>query len=154
MRLMGISALYPRRRTSKPGKGHKIYPYLLKDLSIDRPNQVWASDISAPWRWRQEVYADKIGWFSTGDWNVTPFEGRIRRKGAVKLRWVPTAGLNEQNGLNCTGCGLPTAGRATTGSMVRQRSMRQKPLYLEANSLWLGRAERMWSDSVRLDVPN
>ena len=32
MRLMGISALYPRRRTSKPGKGHKIYPYLLKDL--------------------------------------------------------------------------------------------------------------------------
>ena len=46
MLLMGISALYPRRRTSKPGKGHKIYPYLLKDLSIERPNQVWASDIT------------------------------------------------------------------------------------------------------------
>jgi len=46
MRLMGISALCPRRRTSKPGKGHKIYPYLLKDLSINRPNQVWASDIT------------------------------------------------------------------------------------------------------------
>jgi len=43
---MGISALCPRRRTSKPGKGHKIYPYLLKDLSINRPNQVWASDIT------------------------------------------------------------------------------------------------------------
>jgi putative transposase len=46
MLLMGISALYPRRRTSKPGKGHKIYPYLLKDLSIERPNQVWSSDIT------------------------------------------------------------------------------------------------------------
>ena len=39
-------ALYPRRRTSQPGKGHKIYPYRLKGLRIDRPNQVWASDIS------------------------------------------------------------------------------------------------------------
>jgi putative transposase len=46
MVLMGISALYPRRRLSKPGKGHKIYPYLLKDLSIERPNQVWSSDIT------------------------------------------------------------------------------------------------------------
>ena len=46
MRQMGIVALYPRRRTSQPGKGHKIYPYRLKGLTIDRPNQVWASDIS------------------------------------------------------------------------------------------------------------
>jgi len=46
MRLLGISALYPRRRTSKPGKGHKIYPYLLKGLSIGRRNQVWAADIT------------------------------------------------------------------------------------------------------------
>ena len=43
---MGIRALYPKPRTSKPGKGHKIYPYLLRDLVIDRPNQVWATDIS------------------------------------------------------------------------------------------------------------
>ena len=45
MRQMGLQALYPRRRTSQPGKGHKIYPYLLRDLVIDRPNQVWATDI-------------------------------------------------------------------------------------------------------------
>jgi len=46
MRLMGISALYPRkRRTSLPDKGHKIYPYLLRDLPVVRPNQVWAADI-------------------------------------------------------------------------------------------------------------
>ena len=44
MRQMGLRALYPRRRTSQPGKGHKIYPYLLRDLSIERANQAWASD--------------------------------------------------------------------------------------------------------------
>ena len=45
MREMGIRALYPKRRTSAPGKGHKIYPYLLRDMEITRANQVWASDI-------------------------------------------------------------------------------------------------------------
>ena len=46
MRQMGIVALYPKKNTSKPGKGHKVYPYLLKGLEINRPNQVWSSDIS------------------------------------------------------------------------------------------------------------
>ena len=46
MRQMDLRAQYPRRRTSQPGKGHKIYPYLLRDLSIERANQAWASDIS------------------------------------------------------------------------------------------------------------
>ena len=45
MRQMGIAALYPKANTSRPGKGHKIYPYLLRGLEIDRPNQVWATDI-------------------------------------------------------------------------------------------------------------
>jgi putative transposase len=45
MRVMGLRALYPRRRTSQPGKGHKIYPYLLRDLTIERANQVWATDV-------------------------------------------------------------------------------------------------------------
>lgn len=45
-RLMGISAIGPKPNTSKPGKGHKRYPYLLRKLKVDHPNQVWAMDIT------------------------------------------------------------------------------------------------------------
>ncbi len=65
MRLMGIMALYPKPRTSKPGKGHKIYPYLLRDLTIDHPNQVWATDISYIPMARGFVYLVAImDWYS------------------------------------------------------------------------------------------
>ena len=46
MRLMGLEAIYPRPKTSRPHPEHKIYPYLLRNLSIERPNQVWAADIT------------------------------------------------------------------------------------------------------------
>ena len=46
MRRMGIEALYRRPNTSKPAPGHKIYPYLLRDMKVERPNQVWATDIT------------------------------------------------------------------------------------------------------------
>lgn len=46
MRLMGVQAIYPKARTSDPHPTHKVYPYLLRNLTIDRPNQVWATDIS------------------------------------------------------------------------------------------------------------
>src|SRR6201987_4221505 len=46
MRLMGIEALGPKPRTTKPAPGHKIYPYLLRDMTIERSNQVWAADIT------------------------------------------------------------------------------------------------------------
>lgn len=46
MRLMGLASIAPRRRTTVPGDGHKIYPYLLRNLEIDCPNKVWASDIT------------------------------------------------------------------------------------------------------------
>ena len=46
MRLMGIEAVYRRPNTSKPSPQHKVYPYLLRGLEINRVNQVWASDIT------------------------------------------------------------------------------------------------------------
>jgi putative transposase len=46
MRLMGLEAIRPKPRLSKPASGHRIYPYLLRDLAIIRPNQVWATDIT------------------------------------------------------------------------------------------------------------
>lgn len=46
MRLMGLVAIYRRKQTSHPGKGHKIYPYLLRGLNIVRPRQVYAADIT------------------------------------------------------------------------------------------------------------
>jgi len=46
MRLMGIAALGPKPRTSKPAPGHRIFPYLLRGMTIDRPNQVGAADIT------------------------------------------------------------------------------------------------------------
>ena len=46
MKRMGIEAIYRRPNTSKPAPGHNIYPYLLRGVTIERPNQVWATDIS------------------------------------------------------------------------------------------------------------
>jgi putative transposase len=46
MRRMGIAALGPKPRTTKPAPGHAIFPYLLRDMTVERANQVWAADIT------------------------------------------------------------------------------------------------------------
>ena len=48
MKRMGIEAIYTRPNLSKPYPGHKIYPYLLRGVEIERRNQVWSTDISVP----------------------------------------------------------------------------------------------------------
>lgn len=46
MRIMGLEAIYPKPRLSKPGTGHRLYPYLLRGVPIVRPDQVWSVDIT------------------------------------------------------------------------------------------------------------
>jgi putative transposase len=65
MRRMGVEAIYRKPNTSKPAPGHRIYPYLLRDLAITRPNQVWSTDISYIPMARGFVYLTAvIDWFS------------------------------------------------------------------------------------------
>ena len=62
---MGIEALYRRPNTSKAAPGHKIHPYLLRGLVVDRPNQVWAMDITCIAMARGFVcLAAVVDWFS------------------------------------------------------------------------------------------
>ena len=46
MRVMGLEAIYPKPRLSANGSDHKVYPYLLKGVTVDRPDQAWATDIT------------------------------------------------------------------------------------------------------------
>ena len=65
MQLMGLEAIYPKPRLSNREEDHKIYPYLLRGLAIDRPDQVWASDITYIRLHRGFVYLVAImDWFS------------------------------------------------------------------------------------------
>ena len=65
MKRMGIEAIYRRRNTSKPAPGHKIYPYLLRGVTVERPNQVWATDITYIPMARGFVYlVAVVDWFT------------------------------------------------------------------------------------------
>ena len=65
MRLMGLEAIYPKPKLSAAGRGHRIYPYLLRDVSIERPDQVWSTDITYVPLARGFMYlAAIIDWYS------------------------------------------------------------------------------------------
>jgi putative transposase len=65
MQKMGLQAIYPKHRTSQPGEGHKIYPYLLRNLAITGADQVWCADITyIPLRRGFMYLVAVMDWFS------------------------------------------------------------------------------------------
>ncbi len=65
MRVMGLEAIYPKPKLSAAGRGHRIYPYLLRDVRIQRPDQVWSTDITyVPLACGFMYLAAIIDWFS------------------------------------------------------------------------------------------
>jgi putative transposase len=98
MNRMGIEALYRRPNTSKPAPGHKIYPYLLRNLAVTRPNQVWARLAKVPTA--KPLECQTRGWtLPTFRWHVassTSLRLSIGSAGAFwrggcRSRWKPSS---------------------------------------------------------------
>jgi putative transposase len=65
LRIMGLEAIYPKPRLSTPGAGHRVYPYLLRAVAIERPGQVWSADITyVPLPTGFMYLAATIDWYS------------------------------------------------------------------------------------------
>jgi len=65
LRVMGLEAIYPKPRLSAAGKGHRVYPYLLRGVAIERPDQVWSADITyVPLAAGFMYLAATIDWYS------------------------------------------------------------------------------------------
>jgi len=116
MRRTGIEALYRRPNTSKPAPGHKIYPYLLRGLAVDRPNQVWAMDITYIPMARGFVYLTAV---------LDRFSRRV-------LAWRLSITLEAEFCLDAVeGSGTAAAGRATASLRfsirIRAANSRARP---------------------------
>jgi len=139
MQRMGIQALCPQPGTSQRHPQHKVYPYLLRKVAIGRANQVWALNTSAPCRrglQQQEKGETTVSKPKLADSRpaaeMLPRTGGGRAKGGRKAwpfadGWVSCAERPELYRATVA----RSARRATTRSMVRQRSVRWKPLYLQ-----------------------
>ncbi len=98
MLLMGIEAIYRKNRTSLPAKGHRIYPYLLRAVVIERPNQVWAADVTyLPMAkgvaylvaildlYSRKVLAFRVSNTLATDFCIEALEEALRRDGAPEI---------------------------------------------------------------------
>ena len=157
MRLMGLCAIYQKPNTSKPNLQHKIYPYLLRELTIEKPNQVWCADITyIPMRrgflylvaimdWAsRKVLSWRLSNTMDSDFCVDALEDALAR-----CRFQKTAALNVRSRLHYSsgGVGSIRQRRAAAGHQRTQgglsatgRSMRHR---------W---PSRRGSESARIDL--
>src|ERR1017187_2813139 len=114
MGIMGIEALYPKPNLSRPAPGHEIYPYLLRGLSIERPNQVWSTDITyIPMRGGFLYLVAVMDWFSRFvlSWELsnTMETGFCLAAQEAAFRFGPTRDLELRSGFSIHRRGFSSA---------------------------------------------
>jgi putative transposase len=141
MRKMGIEAAYRRPNTSKPAPGHKIFPYLLRGLTIDRPNQVWSTDITYIPMARGFVYLCAVmDWFARRilAWGLrlSPFlirtgeslgARRSRHASSAEFGVESAARRRSRNELLPVQSSMPASWRMSRRVAARRRTRRREP---------------------------
>ena len=107
MRILGIEAHYPKPHLSRPAPGHEIYPYLLRGVAIERPNQVWSTDITyVPMQGGFLYLVAVMDWFSRYvlSWELsnTMETGFCRTALETALRWGQPEIWNSDQGAQFT----------------------------------------------------
>jgi putative transposase len=139
MRLLGLAAIYQRANTSKPAEAHKIYPYLLRGLAIERVNQVWCSDVTYIPMAKGFLYLVVImDWVSRAvlawqlsntlgaDFCVEALEGALSRHGRPEIfntdQSLPSRkrGAGAWTTSSSSGCGAVSNTRRSTSTLMRQ----------------------------------
>ena len=137
MRIMGLRAIYRRPRTSKPGLGHRIYPYLLGGMEITRPNQVWAADITYIPMARGFLYLVTImDWYSRYviSWRLS---NTLEPTSASKL-WRKRSGEADR-----------TSSTRTRGASLPAKPSPSSSSNMESESAWTGRGGIGTTSSLR-----
>src|SRR3712207_5092419 len=141
MKRMGIEALSRKPNTSKPAPGHRIYPYLLRGMTIDRPNQVWAMDITYVPMARCFVYlAAVVDWYSR---RVLAWRVSITLEAAFCVEALEEAlAWHGRPELFNTDQGSQFTGEAFTGVLTRN----QIAISMDGKGAWRDNVfvERLW----------
>jgi putative transposase len=141
MKKVGIEAIYRRPNTSKPAPGHRIYPYLLRNLAVTQPNQVWAMDISYIPMARGFVYlAAVVDWFSR---KILSWKLSIAMDVSFCLEAVEEAlSMNEKPEIFNTDQGSQFTGEAFTGQLKKSNIA----ISMDGKGCWRDNVfvERIW----------
>ena len=141
MQKMGIEAVYRRPNTTKPAPGHKIYPYLLRGLTIDRPNQVWATDITYIPMARGFVYLCAVmDWFSR---RILAWRLSNTMEAEFCVETLENAlGRHKKPGIFNTDQGSQFSGTAFTGVLIRN----EISISMDGKGAWRDNVfvERFW----------